>query len=119
MGQYTQLNHRQTIENRYKDLFNLTRSCCLSQRSYLDRRRTIQESNAYQRLTVYNREYMRGMESMFFLRLYQDDLIFCYDYQEKRYAIDTAEYKTLSPKEVADNSTFHGHCYRKDLTKAY
>jgi hypothetical protein len=119
MARYTQLNHKNRIKNRYHSLFSLTKAYCFSQAEYLKRRSEIQETNSYQRLTIYNREFMRGMEEIFFHELYQNDLIFCYDYQGKRYAIDSAEYKALSPKEVADNNTFCGHCYRKDLTKAY
>jgi hypothetical protein len=62
---------------------------------------------------------MRGMEEMFVTELYRNNLVFCYDFQGKRYQIDSVEYKKLSPKDVADYSTFHGHCYRKDLTKCY
>ena len=120
MSRYTtQSNHKQCIVNRYKDLFGLTRSYLWSQKEYLDRRSKIQDSNSYKRLTEYNREYMRGMETMFFDNLYRYDLIFCYDYDGRRYRIDSAEYKALSPKEVCDSNTFNGHCWRKDLTKVY
>ena len=62
---------------------------------------------------------MRGMESVFIDSLYRYDLVFCYDYNGKRYRIDSTEYKKLSPKDVCDSSTFHGHCWKKDLTKEY
>lgn len=119
MARYTQLNHKQRVVQRYKSLFCLTGIYHFSQKQYLDRREEIQKSNSYQRLTFYNREFMRGMEEMFFAELYRNDLVFCYDYQGKRYAIDSTEYKAISPKEICDNHTFKGHCYRKDLTKCY
>ena len=117
MARYTQLNHKERIVNQFKSLFCLTRTYYFSQKQYLERRGKIQESNSYKRLTQYNREFMRGMEEMFNAKLYRNDLVFCYDYQGKRYAIDSTEYKAISPKEICDNHTFKGHCYRKDLTK--
>jgi hypothetical protein len=115
----TQLNHKQRVVNRYKDLFGTTKAFYFSQKEYLKRRHDIQTGNSYRRLTIYNREFMRGMEEMFFANLYRYDLIHCYDYQGKRYAIDTPEYKALNPCEVSENNTFHGHCWRKDLNKQY
>ena len=119
MVRFTQLNHKQRVVSRYKDLFSMMKIYHLTQKQYLDRRSKIQESNSYQRLTNYNREFMRGMEEMFFACLYRYCLIFCYDYQGKRYAINSKEYKKLSPKDVVDHSTFNGHCYRDDLSKCY
>ena len=119
MSRYTQSNHKQRIVGRYKDLFILTKIRCFSQKQYLKRRSKIQQSNSYSKLTNYNREFMRGMEEIFIDNLYRNDLIFCYDYKSKRYRTDSKEYKELSPKEVADNSTFYGHCYRKNLSMHY
>ena len=119
MARYTQLNHKQRIVNRYKSLFCLVITYLYSQEQYLDRRSAIQQSNSYQRLTQYNREFMRGMEEMFTSELYRNNLVFCYDYRGRRYAIDSAEYKLLSPKDIADHNTFCGHCYRADLSKCY
>lgn len=119
MARYTQLNHKQRIISRYKDLFSITKAYHITQKRYLDRREEIQQSNSYQRLTNYNREFMRGMEEMFFVCLYRYHLVFCYDYQGKRYAIDSTEYKAFSPKDIADHNTFCGHCYRDDLSKCY
>lgn len=119
MGQYTQLNHKQYIENKYKSLFCMARIYHYSQKEYLVRRSKIQATNSYQRLTQYNREFMRGTESMFFDDLYRNHLVFCYDYQGKRYRIDSVEYKALSPQLVCENSTFHGYCWKDNLEKAY
>ncbi len=119
MARFTQLNHKEAVKNQYKNLFRQTRMYLLSQKDYLEYRSKIQESNSYKRLTQYNREFMRGMEEVHRDNLYQTDLVFCYDYKGKRYAIDSIEYKAISPSEICENHTFKGHCYRKDLNKCY
>jgi hypothetical protein len=119
MGQNTQFNHRETIVSAYRYLFHCTEFYCFTQEEYLAKRKNIRSRNSYKRLTIYNQEYLRGMERMFFFNLYKDKLIYCYDFEGKRYRIDSADYKKLSPCDVSKSATWGGHCWKKDISKHY
>lgn len=62
MGKYTQFNHLQYVESELQSLIRRTVKYRYSQHTYLNERAKIYAENSYRRLTLQNREYIRGYE---------------------------------------------------------
>ena len=71
------------------------------------------------RLPQWAQRQLTGARDSLVELAYRQDLVFAYDYNGKRYTVDSEEYKKLSPREVSENATFSGDVWRHDLDKVW
>ena len=125
MARFTQLNHKKRVQSQYRDLFGSVVCFKISHKDYLNRRAKIQSRNSYNKLTNYNREYIRGMEELFLDTLtghlfgQKPPIVFCYDIGGVRYDISTKEYKAIDPCRINSEHTFSGFCWKVDTSKVW
>lgn len=114
MGQSTSFNRFMRMRERVKSSLSILRECKGTHQSYLDARKRLQETKDYMRLTIAQKEYLRGMEEMAMDELYRHYLVFTYIVDDVRLAINSPEYKAAVNYQTLDSST-GAHAWLPDL----
>ena len=97
----------------------------ITHREFLDRLSKIWSGGAYKKLRRYDRERMNGILDHFNRTInygvygQKSMLVFCYDCNGRRYAIDPKSYKRIKPINIYQRATWCGFCWRADLSKIH
>lgn len=110
----TTINRKRRLKSRLGDLLQRVEIYGLSHDEYLTRRTAeIFESDDWKRAPEWVKSYLRGYEDGFMVALWRE-VVFSYEIDGKRLAIDTPEYRAIPPKRVNDEFSDTGaYIWRK------